>query len=50
MSCGGKLSPLTPSEQRAKAYVFTPMSIASIDLQDINDWYTENLQKMIASG
>jgi hypothetical protein len=38
-SCGGKISPLTPPEQRQRASVFSPTSITSFDIQDIINRY-----------
>jgi membrane peptidoglycan carboxypeptidase len=49
-SCGKKASPLTPSEQRINAFVFTPTSIASIDLVDINLWYNNRLKSFNSTG
>jgi len=46
-TCGGKISPLTPPEQRQRALVFTPISITSFDSQNITDWYVEQNKKMI---
>lgn len=39
-SCGGKISPLTPAEQRQRVLLFQPVSITSFDTQDIIKWYT----------
>ena len=46
-TCGGKISPLTPPEQRQRVMVFTPISITSFDSQNIADWYIEQNKKMI---
>lgn len=46
-SCGWKISPLTPPEQRQRGYVFTPVSITSFDTQNIIDRYLEQNKKMI---
>ena len=47
-SCGGKISPLTPPEQRQRVLVFSPVSITSFDTQDIIKWFTEQ-NKTLAS-
>lgn len=39
--CGGKISPLTPPEQRQRVLLFNPASITSFDSQDIINWYLE---------
>lgn len=39
--CGGKISPLTPSEQRQRVVLFEPVSITSLDTQDIVKRYAE---------
>ena len=46
-SCWWKISPLTPPEQRQRAYVFTPISITSFDTQNIIDWYLEQNKKIL---
>lgn len=46
-ACGGKVSPLTPPEQRQKALLFQPVSITSLDTQDIIKWYGEQ-NKMLS--
>lgn len=45
--CGGKISPLTPADQRQRAYVFTPISITSFDNQDIVKRYAEQNKKLM---
>jgi membrane peptidoglycan carboxypeptidase len=45
-TCGGKISPLTPPEQRQRVLIFTPTSITSFDSQNITDWYIEQNKKM----
>lgn len=47
-SCGGKISPLTPPEQRQRVLLFTPVSITSFDTQDIIKWYSEQ-NKLLGS-
>jgi membrane peptidoglycan carboxypeptidase len=46
-TCGGKISPLTPPEQRQRVLIFTPISITSFDSQNISDWYAWQNKKMV---
>ena len=46
--CGGKISPLTPPEQRQRVLLFSPVSITSFDTQDIIKRYIEQ-NKLLAT-
>jgi len=48
-SCGGKISPLTPAEQRQRVVLFTPASITTFDMQDIIKRYGEQ-NKLLATA
>ena len=48
-SCGGKLSPLTPAEQRQQVYLFTPASITSFDTQDIIGWFAGQNKNLLTT-
>ena len=49
LSCGWKASPLTPMDQKINGYLFTPTSITSIDLEDINKRYDGQLRWLVAT-
>ena len=50
ISCGAKASPLTPSNERIRWYIFTPNSISTLDSNDINKWYNEKLLALSKTG
>lgn len=47
-SCAGKISPLTPPEQRQRVVLFQPVSITSFDTQDIIKRYGEQNKLLVA--
>lgn len=47
-TCWGKISPLTPAEQRQRWLLFTPISITTFDSADIIKRYIEQNQKIVS--
>ena len=49
-SCGKNASPLTPSEQRQRAYLIQPRSITTLDIENITQRYTDGNKTLYGSG
>lgn len=49
-SCGKLASPLTPTEQRQRAYLIQPRSITTLDIEAINQWYSDGNKTLYGSG